>query len=98
MFPEPGLMAVRLTAKLQAPDGTNKAPDIVMLPLPGVAVVVSEPHGGLSPLGVATTRFDGRPMFIATPVSVVPGLGLMIEKARVKVPPAVSTIELGPEY
>lgn len=56
-------------------------PEILIFPLPAVAVTVP-PQVLLSPLGVATTKPAGKLSVKATPTSGVDGLGLVIVNVR----------------
>ena len=68
MFFPPTVVPVTFTAKVQEPLAAMVPPERLMLPDPATAVAVP-PHVLVSPLGVATTRPEGRLSVNATPVS-----------------------------
>ena len=76
----PVLVAVTLTANVHDALPASVAPDRLMLPLPGVAVMVPPPHEPLEPLGVATTRPAGRVSLKPTPLRELEPLGLLTVK------------------
>src|SRR4051794_40089735 len=82
----PAVVPVTLTTNRQEAPAAIVPPVRLTLLDPAVAVGVL-PHEPVSPLGVATTRPAGSVSVNATPVSTVDGLGLVMVKLRVVVPP-----------
>jgi hypothetical protein len=82
----PALVVVTLRETAQVLWAASDPPERLMVALPAVAVAVP-PQDEARPLGVETTKPDGRLSVNATPVSVVEALGFVIVKVREVAPP-----------
>ena len=78
-------MLVTFTEKLQELLAARVAPVRLTEPEPAAAVIVPPPQEPVRPLGVATTKPEGRVSVNATPVRAVPVLGLVIVNVRLVV-------------
>src|SRR3982751_4360005 len=78
--------AVTVAVTVQAPLDEIEPLDRLIAPEPGDAVAVP-PQVEIKPLGLATTKPDGRASVKATPVSAAKLFGFVMEKLTVVVPP-----------
>ena len=87
LFLVPAVVPVTFTEKVQEAPAANVPPDRLTEPDPAVAVMVPLPQEPLKPLGVDTTRPEGKESVKATPLSDALPLGLVTVKLRLVVPP-----------
>jgi hypothetical protein len=84
----PVVVPVTFTVKLHEELAPRIAPARITLAVPCVAVMVPPPQVPVSPLGVATTKPEGKVSVKPTPVSDVPVLGFDTVKVNVVLPPS----------
>ena len=80
LFLVPGVVPVTFTANVQDPLAASVPPVRATLLPPAVAVIVPVPHEPVSPLGVETTRPDGKLSLKATPLRLCAVFGLLMVK------------------
>ena len=85
LFLAPAVVPVTFTVIVQEPLAGRPPLTSATLPVPATAVTVP-PHVFASPFGVATTRPAGSVSVKPTPLSAVPGLGLVSVNVSVVVP------------
>jgi hypothetical protein len=83
----PTVVPVTFTENVQVSPGVRDAPDRLIVPEPGTAVIDPPPQLPDKPLGSATTNPAGRLSVKPTPVRVVSMFGLLIENPRIVVLP-----------
>src|SRR5712692_6350862 len=76
----PAVVPVTFTLNVHDPLAASVAPDKLTLPVACVAVIVPPPQLPVRPLGVATTRPEGRLSLKAMPVSEELAFGLLMVK------------------
>ena len=84
-------VAVTFTLNVHEAPAANVAPTRLMLPLPGVAVMIPPPHGPVTSFSVATTRPSGSVSVKPTPVSATVAFGLLMVAQAAEPPSGIDT-------